>query len=247
AGLRVETRTSPREEFRLRSSAGCHLFLVEAVFRSTGADRPVKRLPIAFRAAVARPTACRTLVRFSATERKRTSRNRQIGERANILSAHFFEQIPAPDLRAGGGSRDRKVPMIWRPAFRCARRTGGYDRHARSASRNKPRNLYVERLEDRLLLSAGDLDVVFGGGKVTAGFAAGSAQVHALAVEPDGRIIAVGQAGSPNATFALARFNRNGTLDQTFGNGGEVTTGLGSSHNGAAEAVAVQADGKIVV
>jgi uncharacterized delta-60 repeat protein len=71
--------------------------------------------------------------------------------------------------------------------------------------------------------------------------------VHGLAVEPDGRILAVGQAGSPNATFALARFNRNGALDQTFSSGGEVTTGLGSSHNGVAEAVAVQADGKIVV
>ena len=107
--------------------------------------------------------------------------------------------------------------------------------------------LQIELLEQRLLPSAGDLDVVFGGGKVTAGFASGPAQVHGLAVEPDGRIITVGQAGSPNATFALARFNRNGTLDQTFANGGEVTTGLGSSQNGLAEAVAVQSDGKIVV
>ena len=96
--------------------------------------------------------------------------------------------------------------------------------------------LQIEPLEQRLLPSAGDLDVVFGGGKVTAGFAVRPAQVHGLAIEPDGRVLAVGQAGSPNATFGLARFNRNGTLDPAFGTGGEVTTGFGPGHNGVAEA-----------
>jgi hypothetical protein len=40
----------------------------------------------------------------------------------------------------------------------------------------------LEQLEDRLMLNAGDLDVVFAGGKATANFALGSAQVAAVAV-----------------------------------------------------------------
>src|SRR5690348_6280968 len=106
--------------------------------------------------------------------------------------------------------------------------------------------LSFEYLEDRLLLSAGDLDVVFAGGKATANFSLGSAQVQALAVQADGRIVAAGQAGGSGSDFALARFNRNGTLDPGFGTAGEVTSHL-SSANSAARGVAIQADGKIVV
>ena len=43
----------------------------------------------------------------------------------------------------------------------------------------------LERLEDRLLLSAGDLDVVFAGGKATANFSLGAAQAQAIAVQSD--------------------------------------------------------------
>src|SRR5216684_9035248 len=85
----------------------------------------------------------------------------------------------------------------------------------------------LERLEDRLMLNAGDLDVVFAGGKATANFGLGAAQVEALAVQADGRIVAAGQAGSNGADFALARFNRNGTLDASFGTAGEVASRLG--------------------
>jgi len=107
--------------------------------------------------------------------------------------------------------------------------------------------MVLERLEDRLLPSAGDLDVVFGGGKATANFSLGAAQVEALALQADGRIIAAGQAGSNGADFALARFNRNGTLDASFGTAGEVTTSLGSSPNSVARGLAIQPDGKILV
>src|SRR5437870_6569931 len=79
----------------------------------------------------------------------------------------------------------------------------------------------LERLEDRIVPSAGDLDVVFGGGKVTADFSLGQAQIQALAVQANGQIVAAGQAGSGNSEFALARFNLNGTLDANFGSGGE--------------------------
>jgi len=110
-----------------------------------------------------------------------------------------------------------------------------------------PGRLFIERLEDRLLLSAGDLDVVFAGGKATANFSLGAAQVEALAVQADGRIVAAGQAGSNGADFAMARFNRNGTLDPSLGTAGEVTTSLGTSPNSVARGLAIQADGKILV
>src|SRR5438552_119633 len=113
--------------------------------------------------------------------------------------------------------------------------------------RNSLKKLALEYLEDRLLPSAGDLDVVFAGGKATANFSVGQSQVQALAVQADGKIVAAGQAGSSGSEFALARFNRNGTLDPGFGTAGEVTTLLGSSANSAARGVAIQADGKILV
>src|SRR5260370_40024655 len=100
--------------------------------------------------------------------------------------------------------------------------------------------MLVERLEDRLLLSAGDLDVVFAGGKATANFNLGAAQVEALAVQADGRIVAAGQAGSNGADFALARFNRNGTLDASFRTPGQVASRLGTSPNSLARRLAIQ-------
>src|SRR5438309_9223368 len=107
--------------------------------------------------------------------------------------------------------------------------------------------LALEYLEDRLMLNAGDLDVVFAGGKATANFSLGAAQAQAIAVQADSKIVAVGQAGGSSSAFALARFNLNGTLDPSFGTGGEVTTKLGPSQNGAATGVVIQPDGKILV
>src|SRR5437588_11311935 len=105
----------------------------------------------------------------------------------------------------------------------------------------------LERLEDRLMLNAGDLDVVFAGGKATANFSAGAAQIAALAVDGNGDIVTAGQAGGSNAQVALARLQRNGTLDPTFGDpitgtvppgqtgqpplSGEVTTSLAANQN----------------
>src|SRR5438270_12138136 len=81
----------------------------------------------------------------------------------------------------------------------------------------------LEQLKDRLMLNAGNLDVVFAGGKATASFALGSAQIAALAVDGNRDIVAAGQAGGSNSDIALARFQRNGTLDTSFGTAGEVT------------------------
>jgi uncharacterized delta-60 repeat protein len=94
----------------------------------------------------------------------------------------------------------------------------------------------------------GTLDTTFGtGGKVTTDFAGNDDQAFAVVLQPDGKIVAAGQAGSGyrGGDFALARYNANGTLDTTFGTGGKVTTDF-AGNDDQAFAVVLQADGKIV-
>lgn len=95
--------------------------------------------------------------------------------------------------------------------------------------------------------AAGGLDATFGAnGKVTTDFASHNDQVNALAIQPDGKILAVGQALFIGiADFALVRYNGNGTLDASFGNSGKVATDF-SSASDQAFAVALQPDGKII-
>lgn len=69
----------------------------------------------------------------------------------------------------------------------------------------------------------------------------------ALAIQPDGKIVAAGIASNGNDfDFALVRFQSDGTLDSSFGSGGKVTTPIGSSDD-IARALALQPDGKIVL
>src|SRR6185312_12779398 len=94
--------------------------------------------------------------------------------------------------------------------------------------------------------AAGDLDGAFGtGGTVTTDFAGNGDEARAVAVQPDGKIVAAGGALGATVDFALVRYRPDGTLDATFGTGGKVTTDFGSAEQ--AFAVAVQPDGKIVV
>jgi uncharacterized delta-60 repeat protein len=103
--------------------------------------------------------------------------------------------------------------------------------------------------------SSGALDSTFGsGGIVTTPVGSLDADAAALAVQGDGKIVAAGLAGNAFTNVwdvALLRYNANGSLDTDpttgFGGGtGIVTTDIGSSSN-YANAVALQADGKIVV
>jgi uncharacterized delta-60 repeat protein len=63
----------------------------------------------------------------------------------------------------------------------------------------------------------------------------------AVTLQPDGKIIV---AGESDRGFALVRYQSNGRLDATFGVEGKVRTALGTD---GASALALQADGKIVV
>jgi uncharacterized delta-60 repeat protein len=60
---------------------------------------------------------------------------------------------------------------------------------------------------------------------------------------PRGRIVAAGRTGG-DARFALARYKPDGSLDPSFGIGGEVTTKIGASYAGS---VAIDSQGRIVV
>jgi uncharacterized delta-60 repeat protein len=85
------------------------------------------------------------------------------------------------------------------------------------------------------------------GGFVTTDVAGRGDGANAVAVQSDGKIVAAGfaQTSPIDFDFALARYNPDGTLDHSFGGDGIVTTDLGNE-NEAANAVAIQPDGKIV-
>jgi uncharacterized delta-60 repeat protein len=96
------------------------------------------------------------------------------------------------------------------------------------------------------LTPTGAADLTFGtSGAIFTDF--GSSDVaRAIVQQPDGKLILAGYAhnGSDN-DFALARYDANGNLDTSFGNGGKVTTEI-SGQDGA-YAMALQADGKIIL
>lgn len=69
--------------------------------------------------------------------------------------------------------------------------------------------------------------------------------LRGVAVQPDGKIVAVGYAGSG---FLVIRLLSNGALDESFGSAGVVDTNVGDpQYQDIASAVVVLGDGKIVV
>jgi uncharacterized delta-60 repeat protein len=90
----------------------------------------------------------------------------------------------------------------------------------------------------------GALDSTFAeDGTLTTDFTDTGDAANAVAIQPDGKIVAVGQAGG--AAFALARYNIDGSMDPTFGGDGTVTTDF-PGRMATANAVAIQPDGKIL-
>jgi uncharacterized delta-60 repeat protein len=75
--------------------------------------------------------------------------------------------------------------------------------------------------------------------------------ISALAVQPDGKILAAGSTyGGPalGTEFAVVRFNPDGTLDPTFGDDGTVVSHfIGGEGEDNASDLVIQPDGKIVI
>ncbi len=95
--------------------------------------------------------------------------------------------------------------------------------------------------------AAGALDAGFGvGGRVVFDIAdSGNESIVAVAVQGDG-IIALGTAEvAGQSVIALARFNADGTVDGTFGDGGVVLTAM--ADDVYASSLLIQPDGKILV
>ena len=94
----------------------------------------------------------------------------------------------------------------------------------------------------------GSLDNTFGSEGIVTTSIGTESFAGAVAIQTDGKIVAAGMglSGSPSY-FALTRYNTNGSLDNTFGIGGIVSTSIGSTSDADADAIAIQTDGKIVV
>ena len=89
----------------------------------------------------------------------------------------------------------------------------------------------------------GSLDGDFDGdGKVITAIAGGDNYGHAIAIQPDGKIVL---AGSSSGKIMVARYYPDGSLDNSFGLEGIVTTQI--FNEDYASSVAIQPDGKIVV
>lgn len=93
----------------------------------------------------------------------------------------------------------------------------------------------------------GTLDSSFDGdGKVVTNINS-SSQAYTLAIQQDGKILAAGAASiGGNAEFALARYNANGSLDETFDNDGIATVSFGAS-NDVVQSISIQPDRRIVI
>jgi uncharacterized delta-60 repeat protein len=95
--------------------------------------------------------------------------------------------------------------------------------------------------------AAGDLDLTFGsGGKLTTSFNGRGEAARAVAIQPDGKIVVAGYADlGERSLFALLRYNRDGSLDNTFGNGGKSVVDFDFVQEG--HALVIQPDGRIIV
>lgn len=106
----------------------------------------------------------------------------------------------------------------------------------------------LELLEDRCLLSAGDLDPTFGaGGIVVTDLGSTSDTTSDLALQADGKVVVLGSvASNQRGVFGLVRYLPSGALDPTFGSGG-IGNGDGIKTGGGGKALALGPDGKIAV
>lgn len=71
-----------------------------------------------------------------------------------------------------------------------------------------------------------------------------------IAIQPDGKIVVVGTSEVPESaewTVAVARLNRDGSLDTSFSGNGRRRLGESTGRGPFGEAVAVQSDGRIVL
>jgi len=96
-----------------------------------------------------------------------------------------------------------------------------------------------------MYLASGRVDNTFGvNGKVITDF--GNHEIlKSVIFQPNGKILVTGYTGYDIIDPLVVRYNKNGTLDSSFGNNGKIITHLGADNIGYA--IAVQPDNKILV
>jgi uncharacterized delta-60 repeat protein len=100
------------------------------------------------------------------------------------------------------------------------------------------------------LRTDGSLDPTFGsGGKVFTDLGGSEDIINALVIQKDGKIVVAGGSnGGGSSTFAVARYETDGSLDASFGFGGTVYTAVAAtSTEELATAMVLQKDGNIIV
>jgi uncharacterized delta-60 repeat protein len=94
--------------------------------------------------------------------------------------------------------------------------------------------------------SNGSVDNTFDGdGSQTTDFG-GDDFAASIALQSDSKIVVTGQTFNAGPDFATARYNTNGSLDNTFSGDGKQITDVSTSDD-IAKAAAIQSDGKIVI
>ena len=93
----------------------------------------------------------------------------------------------------------------------------------------------------------GTLDTAFGStGIIITRFLIGiDESANAVTIQSDGKLVVAGEASNINffSSFAIARYNANGSLDNTFDGDGQLTTTF--AVEAGAKSVSIQSDGKI--
>jgi uncharacterized delta-60 repeat protein len=94
----------------------------------------------------------------------------------------------------------------------------------------------------------GDLDGSFGdGGKVDTNFGSPALHSRSMAIDSGGRIVVGGERNAAHEQFFLARYEPDGDLDRSFGDGGKVITGFGPGPDReGANSVAIDSRNRIV-
>lgn len=167
-------------------------------------------------------------------------------------------------LAACNSARAATIPTILDPSFGSAGVTitdiGGSvhedepftliaDREGRYVVPGKAFNRLTGNFDFAVLryTTNGMLDLSFSGDGIVLTDFGGIEEALGIVEQPDGKLVAGGftKKGQVDADFALARYNVDGSLDLSFGEGGKVTTDfLGGLDQMLA--LAIQSDGRIV-
>jgi len=156
-------------------------------------------------------------------------------ERSRIARLHADGSFDSSFGIEGGGAGDSVSALALRPDGDVV--IGGHFTSVDGISRGYTALLGLD----------GSLDISFSGVMAGARFP----RVHAIAVQPDGRILVSGSFTSFNGLSRgrVARLFPDGTLDQTFGDGlrGAENPSLEGTANVTVNSLALQSDGKILI